>query len=198
MSRVPKDIVNFFSIDSGDLREVKKWADRLVNISRQGDPPRVVQMIIGTNYALNDRELTGLLLHPSRLATAIFVGHEYIRNSNRSDSGYSGMLEVCVHELGHVLNLTHGHAQPAHTCAMQQATDRRGRSYKEAWREATREESTYTQDGMQCHPLSASARQFLRSAQETLVQPGIECFQDTLWPGDDVNSRPPHMCLTRI
>jgi hypothetical protein len=141
-------------------------------------------LVIGGTYPLFDSSVSGQLLDLShRGVCAVYTRSDYI-----ASRGQAAMLQSCVHEIGHMLNLSHNHNAPnlgvgvhAYQSAMDQLSHRTLdlAEVAAAWKTAADEAAGmnahsyfYPQPRpMVCLPLALSARVRLNTLTDDNLLP---------------------------
>lgn len=150
------------------------WPDlitALVRQSRGGSPAHLV--ITNTPYN-NDGTIDGRLCDPStRGVVAVYLGaHLYYEGGGGGPHRRPDLVSaVCIHELGHLFNLTHDMAdQSTYASAMSQATLRRLQAPAAAWQGAANEAADSGEPAVQppnpvrSYPFNGACRHELRQA----------------------------------
>lgn len=159
---------------SGYTRQV-----RLLGNERMGNGHLFVTELTPPLFPFAAGELVDL---SRRRAAAIFTSCDYLKRE-----GYKGLLQTCVHEIGHMLNLTHppGRPRPMRPSAMSSWSDR-SVNIQNAW-EAERDDAarrnrerkeghdvpfSIPTRSIDCLPFSFDERRRLNGEAESTILPG--------------------------
>jgi hypothetical protein len=156
-----------------DPEETGRWDELtrvLVSGSRRSRPPSPAHLVLSGWPPGFDLQITGKLMDSLRGVSAIFLRAGIYGNAG--PAGRPDLLaQVCVHELGHMFNLTHTDASGgAYVNGMNQASERWNQTTLEAWRSAldearrTGEPLATPADPVYCYPFNARCRAQLRMA----------------------------------
>lgn len=154
--------------------------------------PLAGHLIVGLTPPSDRYGISGELVDlDTRGLAAVYVQSGYIQREGRS-----ALLQTCAHELGHMLNLSHGDVSTLFVSVMDSAPRRQDVSPQSAWEQAMRESDAKKARGelaylepplrtLPCFPFSYGARERLNSIPEDSLLPWRSKFQDTFDGSDD-------------
>ena len=144
-----------------------------------GDP---VHFFVLKSMFIESVDALGSVVNEDRGAAAVFV--EGFRSSGAGPLPPDDFLQICAHELGHLLNLTHEDSEQGVSTAMDQFDHRRGPP-ESAWRAVLGCDS-----GLPCYPFATKAIEWLKGASDQDWKPWGSRFRGGGIPGvADVSSK---------
>lgn len=143
---------------------------QLANLSGAASPPEPAHVIFATAPPGLDLSINGQLLNETRGLCALYLG----ASSFQTPSPFKRLdlvAQVLIHEVGHMLNLTHGDAYGyGHADAMMPTVDRQRQAPLPAWQAAVNDAAQRHEPALKIpaptyfHPFAAQCRACLRDA----------------------------------
>ncbi|HKX80222.1 MAG TPA: hypothetical protein VJM34_17045 [Novosphingobium sp.] len=149
-------------------------------------------LVIGGMHPSWNLAIAGELVDlDNRGVSVVYAGSNYVK-----DHGAVGLLQTTVHEIGHILNLSHIDVDSKYKSAMNQADDRT-QTAASAWtaadidakaQQASGKETFWTnpQQAPACHPFCFTARSWLHSLSDDRLLPWGTKFERPYNGNEDV------------
>lgn len=156
--------------DPIDTEGWRKLINSLTEQSAALTPPAPAHVVFATVPPGFDRSINGQLLNRARGICAIYFGASSFSTPSPFDR-LDLVVQVLIHEVGHLLNLTHGDAfSSGHSDALMPTSDRQRQLPSEAWALATADAASRGEPQIAvpvptlAYPFGAQCRACLRDA----------------------------------
>lgn len=185
------DETKFLDLDFDFIEDTRTQAKELSKNSIDDGEPYEGHLIFGNQFVLRSQELNGYMMDPKRLVAAVFLESPFL-----SGAGHSELLQVCVHEIGHMFNLRHEYTKESPFSSAMKPTDTRVKqTIAIAWQGAKGFDSSYSSDGLDCFPFSEKSFNYLTQKPRSNVLPGYDVFERHDWAAADIGDYTPSIEL---
>lgn len=172
-------------LSSVSFKDLLIKAENDINQTINNKKTTTVHLYISDTPPTCDKTLNGMLLHPKRLAAAVFVkGPSFVTIRNNSDLTINQknkllhelMLDVCIHEIGHMFNLTHINPNQGYDSAMMVTGFRDVKKKNDSWDFAKiiLGNDYYNRNNRHCFPLSKISHIKIHKQRDYMeITPGV-------------------------
>lgn len=178
-----------------DPERTQSWPSLIALLEQRSAmlSPRPAHLVITLIPPTGDGSINGMLLNPMRGIAAIYLESDAFRSID-PNSRAAMVTQVCMHEIGHLLDLTHTDASDRYANAMMPSSVRLTQSPQYAWQRAISDAQNRGEPAMIAperatyFPFNSQCRTYLRAAaHDPLWWPWATQFRGDYQGANDSN-----------